>query len=380
MIASCLAIALGVAPQAPPAQEEEETSLFIDPEDGFFDVSQYLSSRTGFLPIAMPITEPAVGYGLAAGTVFFHTAPRAVDTPAGTRVLPPIATAFVGMGTENESWAGGAGHMHHWNEGRTRYLVGGGYGALNLDWFGQSDALDGRSLSYEIDAWALTQKLTFKLGSSDFFAGPTQRLLSTDTAFDIGGPPPAGIDGAELDTIVSGLGLAVGYDTRNSLFSPTRGTKASFDLTQNDEIFGSDFEYVRARLESCSYVPLGEAWTLGLRGDARWAGEDAPYFDLASIHLRGIQAARYVDNATLTLEAELRWDVHRRWSLVGFGGTGRAADQTEELDDAEAHGAGGVGFRYLLARQYDLRMGLDVAAGSEETAVYVTIGTGWLRD
>ena len=40
---------------------ETRPSFFRDPEDGYFDVSNFLSTRVGFLPIAMPITEPAVG-------------------------------------------------------------------------------------------------------------------------------------------------------------------------------------------------------------------------------------------------------------------------------------------------------------------------------
>jgi hypothetical protein len=38
-------------------------------------------------------------------------------------------------------------------------------------------------------------------------------------------------------------------------------------------------------------------------------------------------------------------------------------------------GAGGAGFRYLLARAFGLRGGLDLAYGSEGAAVYVTIGS-----
>ena len=119
-------------------------------------------------------------------------------------------------------------------------------------------------------------------------------------------------------------------------------------------------------------LPAVKAWI--------YAGDDAPFFDLASIHLRGIQAGRYVDNTGITTEAELRWDVTRRWTLVGFGGVGLVADEFDELDDADAQCAGGTGFRYMIARKYDLRLGCDVAHGPEDWAFYITVGTGWLRD
>jgi Omp85 superfamily domain len=365
----------------PTSRPAEPQSLFFDPEDGAFDISGFLSTRTGFLPLAVPITEPAVGYGLAAGLTFFHEQPRVLQTPAGPRVVPPNATAVFGMATENGSWAGGAGHLHTWNDGRIRYTVGGGYGSLNLDWFGQGDAFNGRAFSYDLEATGFVQKLTFKLGETDFFFGPTQRLIDATTEFKHAADlPDVGILPDELDSTISGVGLTLVYDTRNSLFSPTRGTRGHLSYTLNDDAIGSDFDYGRFDTEVCQYEPLGGPWTVGLRAQAGYVGDDGPFYDLAGVNLRGIQVGRYVDNAALTLEVELRWDLSPRWTIVGFGGVGWAADKFDEIDDAEDQWAGGAGFRYLVARQYDMRLGCDVARGPEEWAFYVTVGTGWLRD
>jgi len=37
------------------------------------------------------------------------------------------------------------------------------------------------------------------------------------------------------------------------------------------------------------------------------------------------------------------------------------------------------GFRYLIARVFGLKMGMDIARGLEDWAVYVVIESGWLR-
>lgn len=37
---------------------------------------------------------------------------------------------------------------------------------------------------------------------------------------------------------------------------------------------------------------------------------------------------------------------------------------------------GGAGFRYLIARQYGLRTGIDVAFSEHEQAVYCNVGSG----
>jgi len=38
----------------------------------------------------------------------------------------------------------------------------------------------------------------------------------------------------------------------------------------------------------------------------------------------------------------------------------------------------GTGFRYLVARQFGVRMGLDVARGPEDWAWYVVFGNAWM--
>jgi Omp85 superfamily domain len=369
------------APATLASDDESSSDLFHDPKDGAFDISKFLDSRTGFLPFVMPITEPAIGYGGAGALAFFETPPRAIETPDGTRVVPPNASMVGGFGTENGSWGAFGGYLHTWDDGRIRYLGAAGYASLNLDWFGRSDAFAGKSFSYNLDAVPLYQKLTFKLGDSDFFLGPTQRLLVTKTRFvNAASLPPLGISAAEEDTTVSGFGFALAYDTRNSYFSPSSGTKASLNYTQNDGIFGSDFNYGRGELEDCQYLPLGGPFTLGLRGDLQYASDNAPFFDLASVNLRGIPAGRYVDNVALTLESELRWDIIQRWTVVGFGGVGWTADELGNIYDEPGHWAGGAGFRYLMAREYDMRIGCDLAYGPDGFAFYVSVGTGWLRD
>ena len=116
-----------------------------------------------------------------------------------------------------------------------------------------------------------------------------------------------------------------------------------------------------------------------MRGDGQYAGNDSPFFGLASINLRGIQVGRYMDNVAVMLETEVRWDLAARWTVLGFGGAGWVADAFNEIDDDEAHWAGGAGFRYLIARDYDMRLGIDVARGPGETAVYLQVGNAWFR-
>jgi hypothetical protein len=69
----------------------------------------------------------------------------------------------------------------------------------------------------------------------------------------------------------------------------------------------------------------------------------------------------------------------RRFSLVGFAGGGAAWNDFERFQATQAIATGGFGFRYEVARKYGIQMGLDVAFGPDNAAVYVQVGSAWAR-
>jgi hemolysin activation/secretion protein len=95
--------------------------------------------------------------------------------------------------------------------------------------------------------------------------------------------------------------------------------------------------------------------------------------------LRGAPIMRYQGNETAQLEAELRWQFWKRFSLVGFAGGGAAWNDLSGFDNIQTVVTGGTGFRYEVARKYGIHMGLDVAFAPDNTAVYIQIGSAWSR-
>ena len=125
------------------------------------------------------------------------------------------------------------------------------------------------------------------------------------------------------------------------------------------------------------WIPLHPKVTLGLRLDSQWVNGTAPFYAVPYIQLRGIPAFRYQDETVLMGEVEATWQVVPRWSILGFAGSGRASDTLDQLDTATSRNTFGTGFRYLIARKYGLHSGVDVAAGPEDTYVYIQIGSAW---
>ena len=145
----------------------------------------------------------------------------------------------------------------------------------------------------------------------------------------------------------------------------------------HDEALGGDFDYNKIKAQSLSWWGVHPDIVLGVRLDGRFSNGNTPFYALPYIELRGIPALRYQGEDVLVVEAEPRWDFTSRWSLVGFLGAGWAADSASDWSTSETKVAGGLGFRYLIARRLGMRVGLDIARGPEDTAIYITVGSGW---
>jgi hypothetical protein len=177
---------------------------------------------------------------------------------------------------------------------------------------------------------------------------------------------------------IGGISLIAQYDSRDSIFTPTRGQNLLLKGVFNAEPLGSSSGWQMLDYDLRTYHGLHERVDLGVRlaGQTTWG--DAPFYALPYVQLRGIPAARYQGESAGAGEFELTWNVWKRWSLVGFFGAGWT-HTTRTLSDGDGgpFPAGGGGFRYLLARQIGMKAGIDIARGPEDTAFYIQVGSAW---
>jgi len=185
-----------------------------------------------------------------------------------------------------------------------------------------------------------------------------------------------GVDPLERDFQDSGAGLVVEYESLDSTFTPSSGNLLRLAALWHGETLGGDFDYGDYLGRYLHYLKLSKV-VLGTRVEARDIEGKAPFLMNPYINLRGIPAMRYQGTTVVTGEMEARWDFHPRFSAVGFVGVGRAAEGFGGLGSSPNRVAGGVGFRYLLARLLGLRAGIDLARGPEDWAFYLTIGSAW---
>jgi hypothetical protein len=365
-----------------------EKSLLISDEDGMLDASEYLATQYGFMPVPILITEPAVGYGAGLALLFLH------DTFASTaeRKSPPSITAVMGAATENGTWFGGAMHMGYWKEDTIRSTTGAMYMNVNSNFYIRNFPID-----MNINGYVAYQELMFRLLKSNFFLGANYVFANNKSTRN--NDANTLIDQAinhlfEQEFTFAGLAAILQYDTRDSTFTPSRGLFAKATLRRFDENLGGDENFWRYGAKAFYFIPLSDPVILGLRveGEAvqASASDDVPFYANPSINMRGIPAMRYQGEKMTMAEVQIRWEFINRWDLVIFGGGGKVfgkenliinqdlIQSTTSFQDADFHPAGGIGFRYELARKFGMWGGMDFATSEDhDLAFYITVGSAW---
>jgi hypothetical protein len=374
------------------------SSQFFDVLDGQFDASQYLSENAyGFLPVPIIITDPAVEGGLGVMGLFFHeeeeeknarlSAMQNSDNAMASLMPPSISAAFVAY-TGNGSYFAGGGHLGFFNQGKIRYMGGGGYGDVNLDFYGFGDIVLKKPLQLNTKATAVMQTLKFKIADSGFYAGPTHRYINAEISPSnindlIGNLPPDWqkplTDLLTRSITTSGVGVAMEYDSRDNFYSPKSGLKYELAYLWFDDTLGSDIDYQLTEFSGLHYFELTKKWRTAFRAEVNYANSDVflPPYATPSISMRGIPAGRYQGKAIGLTELEVIYEINLRWEINAFAGISKASNEFSDLLDSTSYISKGVGFRYLIARRYGFNMGIDIAKGPEENVFYIQAGSAW---
>jgi hypothetical protein len=292
----------------------------------------------------------------------------------------PNISAVAALATQNGTWAGFAGDSSRWVNGRLRTLAGAGLGEVNLDFYGLG--ADRSSLNQKVRYtlqftgavaqanWQLAPKSPWSLGMRYVFADVDPKLRD-EPLF------PRLVDRVRVR--VSAPTAIVEYDSRDNIFTPTRGIYAETSYLASRDAFGASVDFERFEQIVIGWQPLTPSVTLGGRANYAWSSEDTPFFLRPFIQLRGVPAVRYQGDQAAAAEGEVRWQFYGRWSVVGFAGVGTTRTKRDAFAATQNVGSGGFGIRYELARKFGLHVGLDVAHSPGTNAVYLQVGNAWFR-
>lgn len=182
-----------------------------------------------------------------------------------------------------------------------------------------------------------------------------------------------GADGGFL----SALGIELRWDTRDSVFYPTRGVKLETSPRLYHRVFGSDHDFVRFFFDASTYLEIAPGHVLGLdgRADFRW-GE--PPFDHLSVAggnrlLRGMLRGRFRDDHYLGGQVEYRFPVYWRFGAVAFAGLGRVASDLGDFDLRGWKASAGGGLRFAVDVEERINIRVDYGVTGHGTGVYLNV-------
>ena len=179
--------------------------------------------------------------------------------------------------------------------------------------------------------------------------------------------------------INSGLGLAWVYDSRDVQFYPTSGWFVQGMINQNHESLGSDFQYLRFRVNAARYFTLPWEHWLATNVYVDLLEGDVPFHQLALLggprRLRGYYEGRYRDNKAGVIQAEYRLPLFWRFKGALFGGVGAVSDSFDNLvNDLNLRYTYGAGLRFLLNQEESVHVRIDAGFGPGTSGFYITVG------
>jgi len=355
------------------AQESQEKKLSLfDEKDDMFDLSEYLSTANGFLPIPAIITEPAVGYGAGVGLVYLHDNFTGKKTKSG-RIVPASMSGVVGMGTQNGTKFGGAFHIGYWLDDQIRTITFAGLMDINIDVY----RLNGKALSSNLKGGIGYQAFKFRMFDTNLFLGTAYLYNSVDSILKDSVDIKANHKTASVEFLME-------YDARNNTLSPTSGYFLNLRSSFFSKSVGGDYDFQRYMANGFFYLPLNDKVNLNVKLNAESiTGKDTPFYLYPFVYLRGMPVMKVQGEHIAVSEAELSWNFTKRWDALIFGGIGKAFGTNQfkkgdvAFNNAQNHFTKGIGFRYLLARKYGLKMGIDIASSQYDDALYIQFGTAW---
>lgn len=350
-----------------------------DSLDGALDMSDYIIYAHGFIVIPTIITEPALGgIGGAILPIFLKKNDPIIDKNGGKRTVNPDITGGIGMYTANKSWLAGGFRSGSFIKSKITYRVMAMYGDLNVSFYETLANNIDTEFKFNFESAILYTQVLKEFKNAKWSAGPQYLLLDSNIKLTDDNLPSYVTENS-IKSFVSQLGGAIQFDNRDNIFTPDKGIRLDSDFFWSNGAIGSDYNAWRVNLSTIGYYPITKRLIGGLRLEGQQSLGDTPFYLLPSIDLRGIPSGRYQGEANIVAETEFRWDLYKRWSLMVFGGGATAFDKWGQAFEKPLVYSYGSGFRYLIARKFKLRMGVDVARGPEDWAYYIVFGSNWMR-
>jgi outer membrane protein assembly factor BamA len=307
----------------------------------------------------VPILSYNSSYGVIVGAMgmgFFNLDRR--DT------VSPASQAGLGGGyTENKSWFVSAFGQLYFDQDRWRITAAMGLSDVNFQYFeAASESSEGGFVDYGSVSKFGFLKVLRKL-KGHLYGGVLLKLQHANTTF-------ANNDTAD-EANMNGVGLSVLFDSRNTVYNPSKGLQASVNYLMNASWMGSDEAFNSVVMYANYYHRINRSGILAARVSLHASVGDVPFDGQRAVggkDIRGYTNGAYRGNQVYSGQAEYRWNFYKRWGAVGFFGVAF----TEEPSSVLLPG-GGLGLRFMALPSRNINIGVDGALGKDDKGIYFRI-------
>ncbi|WP_417196321.1 BamA/TamA family outer membrane protein [Bizionia sp.] len=355
--------------------QTKKKSTLRDSLDNKIDFSDFLLNTKGLIPLIQPITEPALGnIGGVISPIFISPNKNKIEG----EYTPPNITSVFGGFTANDTWMVGAIRMASLPKYGLKYQVMMAFSYVNMDFYRTIPIIGEKQFAFNFKALPIFFSLLKEINNTGLFVGIEYLYLKNEVTpkFDFITLPDF-LDEKSLKTNLSSPGIVLEFDNRDNIFTPDNGFLINATYHFNADWTGSDYNFGNLELSAQYYHQFIPELVSGLRWASEFQFNESPFYVEPSINLRGVPKMRYQGRSTHLIETEQRFDFTKRWSLVGFGGLAKAVKENESFVDSELVYNYGTGFRYLIARKFKIRMGIDVAWSNNDFGYYIIFGSSW---
>ena len=234
------------------------------------------------------------------------------------------------------------------------------------------------SEEYESTNYAVNLNLERRFFDS-LFVEFISRYENTEVDTVPGGLLETGNVLGSLDDEYVGVGLALGYDTRDNTNAPAKGLLSRYEHVSYDESIGSslDFEIQTFDLRHYQPGPIIENSVLALATQIKSASGDVPFRYLPSPDgtklLRGIENGRYRDKEMAALQAEYRFPVTGKFAGTVFAEFAQVAADFSDMELDETKSSIGCGVRYALNPEQRFNIRADIGWVDDGVGLIINI-------
>jgi len=250
------------------------------------------------------------------------------------------------------------------------------YSSWTANYYGLGNNSSDDNEKYEANSLGATATIEMKVFDS-LILGLLGSYTSEDITTETGGMLQTENVVGATDVDYGGLGIRVGYDTRDNTNAPHTGALAVYESTWFDGNFSSDHNFNIQSLDIRYFTEISKDNILAFSTQMKDSHGQVPFRVLSSpdgtMLLRGIENGRYRDKILLGFQSEYRFPVSKKFTGTAFAEAAQVASEYSDIEISSFKTSLGAGIRYALNPKQRFNIRADIAWVDDGVGVIINV-------